>query len=210
MHPVKPRGGAGFTMIEMMVTVAILAITLGIGIPSISGWLMANKAASATEFYMEGFRAARQQAIGHNTNSRIMLTANQTTGQMDWRVDICFPTVAAPCTAVSSNWSTASSGAAGDPETGSPYMSLFRSADILPPVTMIAPTVSPAGAFTVYYTGLGWVDTTFPNRIQMLTLDPVPAYANALPKSAIAITLAGMPTRCDDQAAAGDSRRCAP
>ena len=170
--------------------------------------MMANKAAAASEFYMEGFRAARQQAIGHNTASRIVLSSNQTTGQMDWQVDICFPVAGTPCTAVSGNWSTATAAAANDPDPGTKYVSLRRSADALPSTTVIAPTLLPAGAYTVYYTSLGWVDTTYANRLTRLQLDPLPAYAAQLPTTAIAITLAGMPTRCNVGAAITDSRGC--
>lgn len=198
---------AGFTLIEMMVVVAIMAALLGIGIPSMSGWLMANKAASATEFYMEGFRAARQQAVTHNSASRIVLSPNQTTGQMDWQVDICFATASAPCTTVSSNWSTPSSGAAADPDK-SPFKSLHRSADVLPTSTVIAPTLKPSGAYAIYYTALGWVDTSVPNRLVRLQLDPLPAYAAQVPTSAISITLSGMPARCNIDLAASDSRSC--
>jgi type IV fimbrial biogenesis protein FimT len=210
MHPVNRLGAVragGFTMIEMMVVIAILALTMGIGIPSLSGWLMSNKAAGATEFYMEGFRAARQQAIGHNTVSRIVLSPNETSGQWDWRVDICFPSNGA-CTGGSANWSTPTTSAPGDPETVTPYKSLTRTADVLPSTSIIAPTTAPANSFTLYYTGLGWVDTTFANNIQQLRLDPLPAYAAQLPTSAISITLAGMPIRCNADAASGDSRKC--
>jgi type IV fimbrial biogenesis protein FimT len=210
MHPVNRlravRAG-GFTMIEMMVVIAILAITMGIGIPSMSAWLMSNKAAGANEFYMEGFRAARQQAISHNALSRLMLTTNNTTGQKDWQVDICFPANGA-CAVDSTNWSTPSSAAPGDPETGSPYTSLKRTADVLPSDRILAPSTVPANAYAVYYTALGWVDTTVPNNIQLLKLDPAPAYVAQLPTSAISITLAGMPIRCNADAASGDSRKC--
>ncbi len=197
-------------MVEMMVVVAILGVLMGLGIPSMSGWLLANKAASANEFYMEGFRAARQQAIGHNTASRIVLTRNQTTGQMDWQVDICFPVAGAPCTAVSGNWSTPTAAAPNDPDPASKYTSLRRSADVLPSTSVIAPSLLPAGAYSVYYTSLGWIDTGFGNRVTRLQLDPLPAYASQLPTSAIAITLAGMPIRCnsDLSATSGDSRSC--
>jgi type IV fimbrial biogenesis protein FimT len=216
MLPVKNRTGArragGYTLIEALIGLAIFSTLLAIGIPSMSTWMLANKAASANEFYMEGFRTARQQAIAHNTVSRIVLTANQTTGQMDWQVDLCFPTQAAPCTGVSSNWSTTTAAAANDPDllnaNASAFKSLKRSADVLPSITVIAPTVSPANASAVYYTALGWVDTSYANNLSRLYLDPVPAYASQLPTSAIGITLAGMPTRCNREAASGDSRAC--
>jgi len=216
MLPVKnarPGSGAGgYTLIEALVTLAIFSTLLALGIPSMNSWMMSNKAASASEFYMEGFRTARQQAIAHNTASRIVLTANQTTGQMDWQVDLCFPTQAAPCTGVSANWSTTTAAAANDPDSlnanATAYKSLKRSADALPSITVIGPTLYPANASAVYYTALGWVDTSYTNNLVRLQLDPLPAYVSQLPTAAISITLAGMPIRCNIAAASGDSRVC--
>ncbi|MDB5960265.1 MAG: prepilin-type N-terminal cleavage/methylation domain protein [Massilia sp.] len=213
MHPVssqRRRHGraAGFTFVEMMVVVGLTAVLLGFGIPSMSNWLLANKAAAASEFYLEGFRAARQQAIGHNTTSRIVLSNNQTTGQMDWQVDICFPADGAPCTTASGNWSTPTTAAPNDPDPGLKYTSLRRTADVLPSSTVIAPSLLPVNAYAVYYTALGWVDTSVPNRVTSMQFDPLPAYAAQLPTTAIAITLAGMPIRCTVGLAATDSRGC--
>ena len=219
MFPVSPaarvslaamRVQRGFTLIEVMVVIVMLGVLLALGIPSLSAWIMANKAASANEFYMEGFRAARQQAIGHNTPSRIVLTSNDTTGQMDWQVDICFPVAGAPCTATSANWSTTTTAAPNDPDTGAKFTSLTRSADILPSTNVIAPTLLPTNAYAIYYTALGWVDTSFANRLTRLQLDPLPAYVSQLPTTAIAITLAGMPIRCNAGVAVTDSRGCPP
>ncbi|WP_426114398.1 pilus assembly FimT family protein [Massilia sp. PWRC2] len=213
MFPVSApvmRAQYGFTLIEMVVVVAIFGGLMALGIPSMSAWVMSNKAAYANEFYMEGFRAARLQAIGHNAPSRIVLTSNDTTGQMDWQVDICFPVAGSPCTGVSGNWSTPTTAAANDPDSGTKYTSIKRSADILPSTSVIAPTLLPTNAYAVYYTALGWVDTSYANRLTRLQLDPLPAYAAQLPTTAIAITLAGMPIRCNVGSAVTDSRGCPP
>lgn len=211
MLAIAQRRSPGFTMIELVVVLGITASLLMLGIPSMSNWLMANKAASATEFYLEGFRIARQAAVSHNAASRIVLAANQTTGQMDWQVDICFADPpASPCTGVSSNWSTVSAAAANDPEGATGFKSVKRSADNLPSTSVIAPTMLPAGSYFVYYNALGWVDTSYAGRMTRLQLDPLPAYAAQLPTTAIVITLGGMPTRCDAGAAVTDSRGCPP
>ena len=198
-------------MIELVVVLGITSTLLMLGMPAMSGWVMANKAASAGEFYMEGFRMARQQALAHNTASRIVLSANQTTGQMDWQVDLCYADLpAAPCTAVSSNWSAVDAGAANDPEGAAGFRSVRRSADNLPSRTVIAPVLLPVGAYSIYYNALGWVDTSYGARLTRLQLDPLPAYAARLPTTAIVVALGGMPTRCDVGVAVTDSRRCPP
>lgn len=198
-------------MIELMVVLGITSTLLLVGVPSMSNWVMANKAAAAGEFYMEGFRMARQQAVAHNTTSRIVLSTNQTTGQMDWQVDLCFAALPdAPCTGVSNNWSTVAASAALDPEGAAGYKSIRRSADNLPSHAVIAPTLLPANAYFVYYNPLGWVDTSYSGRLTRLQLDPLPAYAARLPTTAIVVTLSGMATRCDAGVAVTDSRGCPP
>jgi len=212
MHAVSrrpmPQAPGGFTMIELLMAMALMGILMALGIPAMSSWMLANKAQAANEFYMDGFRTARLQAIAHNTPSRIVLTANQTTGQMDWQVDICFPVAGSPCTAVSGNWSSINAPAPNDRDTVAPFISVLRSADALPSSTVLAPTLVPAAASAVYYTALGWVDTSMGTRVTMLKLDPTPTYVSQLPTSAIAITLAGMPVRCNLEAVAPDSRAC--
>lgn len=210
MFSVGRRGG-GFTMIELVLVLGITSTLLMLGIPAMSGWVMVNKAASAGEFYMEGFRMARQLALAHNSASRIVLSANQTSDQLDWQVDLCFADLpATPCTAVSGNWSTVDAGAPKDPEGAAGFKSIRRSADNLPSRTVITPTLLPVGAYFVYYNALGWVDTSYSARLTRLQLDPLPAYAARLPTTAIVVTLGGMPTRCDVGVAVTDSRGCPP
>ncbi|WP_141749401.1 pilus assembly FimT family protein, partial [Duganella phyllosphaerae] len=102
----------GLTMIELLVTVSIIGIMLAVGIPNASHWLLANRARAASEFYADGFSLARRQAIAHNSHSRISLTPNVTTGQMDWQVDICFTTPDARCTDAAGAWSTTAAASA--------------------------------------------------------------------------------------------------
>lgn len=211
MFAVAQRRGRGYTLIELVVVLGITAGLLALGIPALSGWVISNKAASASEFYLEGFRMARQQAVTHNTASRIVLSTNQVSGQLDWQVDLCFAQLpAAPCTAVSSNWSTVSANAAGDPQGAAGFKSVLRSAENLPARTVIAPSVLPTGAYFVYYNALGWVDTSIAGWLTRLQLDPLPAYVAQLPTTAIVVTLSGMATRCDAAAAVTDSRGCPP
>lgn len=195
----------------MMVALAILGLLLALGIPAMSNWLMASKAGSATEFYAEGFRMARGQAVKHNSASRIRLTENPNNGQFDWQVDICFPIPATtPCNDSSGSWSTASAIAAGDPEGTAGFKSVARAADALPPRSILKQTLVPPGATDVYYNSLGWVDTASAGRLEQLKLAPAPGHAGAFPASAIAITLAGTASKCDPTVALHDSRRCPP
>jgi type IV fimbrial biogenesis protein FimT len=203
------RNRRGYTLIEVMVGLAILGILLAVGIPSMKNWIVANKARAASEFYLDGLSMARRQAVLHNARSRFVL-APGTNGQFDWRVDLCFPVSGSPCTDDEGNWSTTAAVSSGDPEGTAGFRSVFRSAASLPPSDLLIPVLAPAGASAVYFTEVGWVDTTIGDRLALLRLDPAPALANDLRTAAVAVTLAGMAAKCDPAVAAPDSRACPP
>jgi len=204
-------GGAarGFTLIELMIAVVVLGVLLAIAVPNMGAWMVSTKARSASEFYLEGFSMARRQAVTHNAASRIVLSPNTGNGQFDWQVDLCFPRPGTPCNDISGSWSSTATQAGNDPEGTAGFTSVFRSATSLPPSETLAASVLPAGATAVYYTPLGWVDTSV-TRLTQLRFDPSARYAHDVPVAAVAVSLAGMASRCDPTKAAGDSRACPP
>jgi type IV fimbrial biogenesis protein FimT len=210
--PARRRARArGFSLLEAIVAVAVLGILVAVGIPAMSGWVLASKAGAATEFYAEGIRMARAQAIGHNSAARFLLTDNAN-GQSDWQVDICFPTPLLPCNDSSGAWSSTTAPATGDPEGANGFKSVFRAATSLPPDRDMTLSVSPPGTNDMYFTSLGWVDTTVADRLQRITLAPSLARPGAFASAALAVSLAGMVTKCDPTlaVAAHDSRGCPP
>ncbi|QBE65692.1 pilus assembly FimT family protein [Pseudoduganella lutea] len=203
------RAGRGYTLIELMVGVAILGSLVAVGIPNMTNWVVANKAKAASEFYLEGLSMARRQAVTHNARSRFVLTPGSN-GQFDWQVDLCFPAPGNPCTDNAGNWSTTTAASSGDPEGAAGFRSVLRAAASLPSSNLLIPTVAPDGANAVYYTELGWVDTTIPDRLAQLRLDPSAALAEDVRAAAVAVTLAGMASKCDPAVSAPDSRACPP
>ena len=200
----RPR--RGFTLIELTVALAVFGIILALGVPKMTLWVLLNKSRSAAEFYAEGFRLARQQAVSHNAESRILLTPNAGNGQMDWQIDLCFGT----CNASSGAWSSTTV-AAHNPQDASgagDFVSLFRAATSLPQSEVLTPTLLPADAASVYFNSLGWVDGAIDGRLVCLQLDPAPAYAGEIHSAVLMLSLAGTSTKCDPNVAAGDSRAC--
>lgn len=213
MHQLTPpsrRGQRGVTLIELLVTITIFGIMLAIGIPNASRWLLANRARGASEFYADGFSLARRQAVAHNAFSRISLTPNVNTGQLDWQVDICFVSPAAQCTDAQGAWSTTDAPSANDPEGAAGWKSVFRAADALPPAEVLQPTTQPVGSNQVYYTPLGWVDPLFVGRLASLRLDPSAAFADEVQPVSLVVTLAGMATKCNPTLPDTDNRGCPP
>ena len=201
---------AGLTMIELLIAMAIFAFLLALGVPTMTNWVLQSKAASAGEFYGDGFGTARRQAVSRNAVSRIVLTPNVNNGQMDYQIDVCYPTPGTPCNPQSGAWSTPEAPAANDPMGTAGYLSLFNSAGTLPQSDVLVPTIEPDGANAVYFTPLGWVDASAGTRLSRIRLDPAARYQGQIPPVALVVTLAGMASKCNPTIAAPDSRACPP
>lgn len=209
--PASAAREKGFTALEALVVVVILGILLAVGIPGMRGWLGGTTATGAAEFYAEGFRLARSQALANNSRSRLVFTENAGSGQLDWQVDVCFPVPDDGCGADSARWSTVDEPAPGPEDGNVETSSVFRSAAALPRTTALS--VAPdSEARSVYFTELGWVDGAKP---ALMRFDLGPGSADAehvFTPTAVVLTLAGAVVTCRPDlvgaAAAGDARRC--
>lgn len=210
MYAIMQKGQGGFTLLELMLALAVFGFLLAVGVPQMTMWSLSNKAAGAAELYTEGFKLARQQALSHNGASRIVFSPNVANGQMDWQVDICFPTPAVPCSNTSGVWSTTDAAATGDPQGTDGYKSVFRSAAALPQTEVLRPTLLPEDSTAVYFSSNGWVAGSVPGNLSQIRLDPTSAYAAVLRSTALVVNLAGTVTKCDPTVGAGDSRGCPP
>ena len=204
------HSAGGFTLVEAVVALAVLAVLVAVAIPKLSGWSQTRKAEAAAVFYKEGFQLARAQAVGHHSASRLVLSDNAVTGQMDWRVDICYPTPSTPCNERSGSWSTAATVAAGDPARARGFRSVARSADSLAATNAVMLTLSPADADAVYFTPLGWIEVGVAPRISRIDLAPALGRQGAFKPLAVVLTLAGTASVCDPGVAAHDPRGCPP
>lgn len=64
----------GFSVLELMVTVSILAILIGIGMPQMAQWIQRMTVSSASELIQNGLRQAIGEAIRRNTEVDFILT----------------------------------------------------------------------------------------------------------------------------------------
>lgn len=64
----------GFSLIEMMIGIAIVAIVMVLGIPSYRAWIQNTQIRNAAESIQNGLQRARAEAVGRNANVAFTLT----------------------------------------------------------------------------------------------------------------------------------------
>lgn len=75
----------GFSMAELLVSIAILAIVLGLGVPSFSAWISNTQVRSTAESLLAAIQLARGEAVRQNSRAQFMLTGD-TSGVAGWKV----------------------------------------------------------------------------------------------------------------------------
>lgn len=78
----------GFTLVELMITLAIAAILVSVGIPSFRSVIQTNRAATQTNELVTALNLARSEAVKRSSN-----------------ISVCASSDSATCSA-SSNWAT--------------------------------------------------------------------------------------------------------
>ncbi len=66
--PMPTARASGFTIIEMMIAIAIIAIAAVLGIPSYKAWIHNTQIRNAAESMQIGLKRARSEAVGRNSN----------------------------------------------------------------------------------------------------------------------------------------------
>ena len=74
----------GFTLIELMVTIAVAAVLLAIGLPSFQGSLRSNRAATATNEMIASLALARSEAIENKGGGAVCSSSNGTACVGNW------------------------------------------------------------------------------------------------------------------------------
>jgi type IV fimbrial biogenesis protein FimT len=76
---------AGFTLIEVMVVVAIIALVTMLGLPSYRAWIHNTQIYNAAESVQNGLQKAKAIAVKQNTNIEFVMT---TTTPPSWRIQL--------------------------------------------------------------------------------------------------------------------------
>lgn len=72
----------GISMIEVMVAVAILAIMIGIGVPSLTSWMQNTQVRATAESLLSAIQLARAEAVRQNMRAQLLLTDSG--GKASW------------------------------------------------------------------------------------------------------------------------------
>lgn len=73
-----PRSG-GFTLVELMVTIAVLAILLMIGVPNFSAVIASNRLSTGANELVASLQLARMESMRRNTRVIVCRSADQAT-----------------------------------------------------------------------------------------------------------------------------------
>jgi type IV fimbrial biogenesis protein FimT len=89
----------GFTLIELMITIAIVAMVLKFGIPGFGAWIQSSQIRNASEGMVSGLQLARSEAVSRNTSVQFVLSSLVGGGvASDWTVNCVTPSVSCPGT----------------------------------------------------------------------------------------------------------------
>jgi type IV fimbrial biogenesis protein FimT len=80
----------GFSLVELMISIALMGIILAIALPSYTAWINSSKISAAADSFQNGLLLARSEALKRNTQVIFTLGTNS-----DWTVG-CVTTVAKP------------------------------------------------------------------------------------------------------------------
>ncbi len=195
----------GFTLVELLVGMTLLATLMALGVPAMSTYLQNSKLASAASSYYSGVQAARAEAIRRNVQTEFVMT--------DTPVDTADVANAAVAGVGGRNWIVR---AASGPAAFQPVIEVKSAAegDGSPSAGIQAAAASSAPGFdgAIAFNGFGATASSFGYVIDITN----PAGGDCAVASGpmrcrqIVVSPGGQIAMCDPAAPTGDSRACTP
>ncbi len=94
----------GFSLIELMITVVIVAILTAVALPNFQTWLLNSQIRNAAESISNGMQRARAEAVARNANVAFVLGTGAGSAS-SWTVDYVVPPVPPPAGPIDSRLS---------------------------------------------------------------------------------------------------------
>jgi len=82
------KKNAGFTLVELLITIVIIGVLLTVGIPALKTFMQGNQLVASTNELIAAFNVARSEAIKRNGSVTVCESTNGTTcsvGTGDWQ-----------------------------------------------------------------------------------------------------------------------------
>ncbi|MEO8057728.1 MAG: GspH/FimT family pseudopilin [Burkholderiales bacterium] len=203
----KRRRHSGFTLIEIMVTLVIVALMVFMALPSMTTYFQNSKIGSAAQAYATGMQVARAEAIRRNLPVEFVLTDSDVTASN-------IENLAAPA-ANGRNWLVRvfnPAKAAFDLiEKKSALEGSGQIAGSTPTVSVTGTAQVPPTAFDgiVTFNGFGGTTTTSQIWLDINNLAGGACFpAGTMRCLRVRVTPGGQVRACDPQLAAPDSRAC--
>jgi len=199
----------GFSLVEVMVAVAVLAVLLGVGIPAIGDWIQNRQVSVLAESIASGLRQAQSEAVQRNTAiDMVMTTSDVTSVSNPSTVTLTAGGLAKTDTALTGvNWMLRVSGAttaagfilgktSGD---GSPNARFSGPAGVtFSPLGRVSASIAADGTATAPAgTLVFWVKNPYVNSAQDM-------------KRCVYLSTGGSVRLCDPRAVSPDARACTP
>lgn len=175
----------GFTLIELMITVALMAVIATLGMPAYQEWVQNTRVRTTAESIQNGLQLARAEAVRRNT--QVVFTLQLNTG---WTVGCVVPVADLDgdglddCPVGIQNRPAAESGAGAS----------------------VSLAMTPAGVNTVTFNSLGQVAP--PPASASFTQVDVESSADNSRKLRVTLGVGGNTRMCDPNLAATDPRAC--
>ena len=183
------RSAWGFTLIEMMISIAVLGILIGLSTPVYNTWIANTQIRNQAESIQNGLRLAQTEAAKRNAQVDFVLTAD------DLSAD---PTDASPTASTTgTSWVVRVAGATPT------FIQGKSSREGSPDTSLACQGTCPTGFDgTVSFTGLG--RTTLAGALQM----NVTSAQSGTRTLRVVVTTGGKVRMCDPAYSAGDPRAC--
>ena len=193
---------SGFTIIELLVGITILAIILGLGAPAMGSYLQNSKLGSAAASYHAALQLARTEAVRRNIQTQFVMTDSSLAGGD--------PANTIGTNANGRSWMVRASGPAP-----ANFIQIDKKTSSEGEGSVVAPSLvvqgtGPAGfAGIVAFNGFGNTIDNQPYRIDISN----PAAGVCAPVGpvrcrSLVVTPGGQINACDPAAPVGDSRAC--